>query len=53
MASTAKVRMKRRVTPNTAAQALNLPTGRCRRSVSLRGPNGKRVQGWLGKVLED
>lgn len=53
MASTARVRMKRRVTPNTAAQALNLPAGRCRRCVSLWGPNRKRVQGWSGRVIEN
>lgn len=65
MASTARVRMKRRVTPKTAAQALNLPTEAekgCQSLAPLKEssptspediPSGKRIQGWLGKCLRD
>lgn len=51
MASTARVRMKRRVTPNAAAQALNLPEERGT-YVSLQAASGERVQGWPRRVLE-
>lgn len=51
MASTARVRMKRRVTANAAAQALNLPEERGT-YVSLQAASGERVQGWPRRVLE-
>ena len=45
MASTARVRMKRRVTPNAAAQALNLPeeAGEVRQLSGSKRGEGPRV----------
>lgn len=48
MASTARVRMKRRVTSNTAAQALNLPGQEVQKVCQPLGPKweeGSRVVG--------